>query len=89
METVNYRSFMKDLYKKTGYRSLFQEHMELEKSTVMADTQLDCLWKNMSNQATNNFIYIHDLMKKIIKSIDKEDVRCDNLDLEEFTRIVT
>ena len=27
-------------------------------------------------------------MKRIVKSIDKDDVRCNNLDLEEFTRIV-
>ena len=87
--TVNYRKFMSNLYERNGYRSLYQELQELEKSTVLADTQMDQLWKNISNQATNTYLYVHDLTKKIIKTIDREDVRCGHLDEEEFTKFLT
>ena len=64
---VDYKQYMKNLYKRTGYKSLFQEIKEAEKDTAAADSQVDSLWKNVTSKATDTFIFVSRLMKNIFK----------------------
>ena len=50
---------------------------------------MDCLWKNISNEATNVFLYVNKLTRNMIKQIDKDAIRSGKFHKDMFAKFLT